>query len=96
MVRPLDRNDDYFVCAHCGAELACASTVCRECGASEDSGWSDGEVASTEEDEDDFDYDDFLRREFPSHAAAPRWGSPKTWLTAIIVLLLCLALLTIW
>ena len=96
MVRPLDRNGDYFVCAHCGAEVACGSTVCRECGASEDSGWNDDQAAWAEEQEDDFDYDGFVRREFPSHAAAARWGSPKVWLTAIIVLLLCLSLLMIW
>ncbi len=96
MVRPLDRKDDYFVCAHCGAEVAFGSTVCHECGASDDSGWCDDQAVSTEGYEDDFDYDDFLRREFPSHTSAPRWGSLKTWLTAIIVILLCLALLRFW
>lgn len=96
MVRPPDQNEDYFVCPHCGAEVAWESTVCRECGASEDSGWSDDLTASAEELDDDFDYDEFVQREFPEHAAAPRKGSPKIWLTAIIVLLLCLSLLMMW
>lgn len=57
-------DDDYFTCPHCGAELPGSASFCRECGASEDSGWEE-EWTDSAESEDDFEYDEYLRREFP-------------------------------
>jgi uncharacterized membrane protein YvbJ len=58
------------VCPHCGAVLRPEATYCRECGASPDSGWGDDEPAYESASDDEFDYDEFLRREFPE--SAPR------------------------
>lgn len=59
-------SDDYFICSHCGAEVSIQAQVCRECGASEDAGW--GDDTGPYDGDDDFDYDEFIEREFPEHA----------------------------
>lgn len=82
-------SSDYFVCPHCGAELPPDATFCRQCGASEESGWGDefdGDVAT----EDEFDYDDFVAREFPDHV--PHRWTPVKIVTAIVALLCILSL----
>jgi uncharacterized membrane protein YvbJ len=84
---------DDFVCPHCGADVPEDADFCRVCGASVDSGWDDGDWGEYEEDEDDFDYDDYLRREFPEHAQPEMRPNPRRVLTVVIVLLLCLALI---
>ncbi len=93
-----DRDSDYWVCPHCGEELSLHATFCPECGASEESGWTEsdewGEPDSSSVDDSDFDYDEFIAREFPEHADR-RLGrrSPKWFLFAAIALLLIALLL---
>ncbi len=83
---------DDFACPHCGAALRGGATFCRACGASEDSGWdenaTDGYGA-----EDDFDYDDYLAREFPQHAPPERRMTGRQGLVLLVAFLLVLALL---
>ena len=97
MVRKHDSRDD-FRCPHCGARVRARAKFCRECGASEESGWGEeGNEDSTGYGEDeDFDYDDYLRREFPEHA--PRRSAKESanrLFMILIVAVLCLAFL-IW
>jgi len=35
------KNNSYFVCPNCGAELPAGARVCRECGSDENTGWSE-------------------------------------------------------
>jgi uncharacterized membrane protein YvbJ len=93
---PRKPSEDWFACPCCGAEVACGASFCRQCGASEDSGWGD-ETDDYGED-DDFDYDEFVRREFPEHAPPGTKYPPRKVLMAILVVLLCIALLlwTLW
>jgi hypothetical protein len=80
-----------FDCPCCGAEVAAGSNFCRECGASDESGWSDdGEEGFATD--DDFDYDDYLEREF----SIPRQLSPgerlRRGFVVTIIVLVCLSL----
>ena len=59
------RNEESFECPHCGADVPVGAKVCRSCGASDDCGWNDIEDDSDWSDDDDFDYDRFISREFP-------------------------------
>jgi hypothetical protein len=43
MARQIRKHDDYFICPCCGAEVAVGAVVCRECGASDEFGWDDGD-----------------------------------------------------
>ena len=101
MFRDRQSADDYFVCPCCGAEVPAKANFCRECGASDESGWDEGGRSRDEEpdegygQDDDFDYDEFVQREFPE--AAEGWSRQrvKKVLLTIVVIAVCLALL-IW
>ena len=92
-------RDDYFVCPCCGAELPASATFCRHCGASDECGWGEdhqGEELDLpagygEEDDADFDYDEFVAREFPAQAAERTQGSKRRFQTVVIVLI-CISL----
>ncbi len=89
-------DDDYFLCAHCGAEVKIGALFCRKCGASDDSGWGqDDDVLLDDETavDDEFDYHEFVRREFPGAVDEPIYpGRLKQLGIAIVILLICLAL----
>ena len=88
---------DYDLCEFCGAEMAVGATFCRECGASDDSGWNDeydedyeGDEYD-EEEEDAREYEDFIRREFPDHAESPG-GNLKFGFWGIVALVVVAAI----
>ncbi|QDV70663.1 hypothetical protein Poly24_43890 [Rosistilla carotiformis] len=77
---------DRTPCPHCGAMILETATFCRHCGASDASGWQDEtEGYADDMSDDDFDYDEFLQREFPGDAPPRR--DFKSFV--IIVLLIC-------
>jgi len=83
-------------CENCGAELVGRSGHCRECGYGGD--YAAAEEAEVTDFSDDFDYDEFVAREFPDAsdpAKAPE--RRRAWIrliAAIVVLSLLLPLLT--
>jgi hypothetical protein len=89
--------NDYFHCPHCGARVAAGAASCRECGASDESGWGEpewNEDSAGYNEDDDFDYDDYLRREFPENAPRRSAKEQSKRLAAILIVgLLCLAFL---
>lgn len=53
------------ICPHCGADLPRNAKACPECGSDEETGWSEEARASGADlPDDEFDYDDFVKREF--------------------------------
>ncbi len=65
-----DARDDYFVCPHCGAEVRRGARACPECGSDETTGWSEDAdkwtagIPTGYAEDDEFDYEEFARREF--------------------------------
>ncbi len=81
-----------FSCPNCGAELAAGVQFCRHCGGSEESGWGDDwQDEYGRQEDDDFDYDEFVRNEFPEQAIH-RVPSRRRALTRIVALLLIIVL----
>ena len=83
------------ICPNCGAEVPPRARACPECGADEQTGWSDKvheqQLGLPDE---EFDYDEFVKEEFGAHQAKtlrPRGISWVWWLTAVVLLLLFLA-----
>lgn len=94
--------EDLDECPFCGASLSADATVCRRCGASEEYGWNSVENPLDEfgadYGEDDFDYDDFVAREFPEQAdgrASSKSGfqNPPTMTMRIVILALLVSLI---
>jgi hypothetical protein len=83
-------------CPNCGADVPAGSTACPSCGADEDTGWAEGadmgaaDVPTGYASDDDFDYDEFMREEFPDEAPAPaaRWTLRRVLLVAALVAML--------
>lgn len=81
---PATKLNDWSPCPHCGSDLPSNARVCRECGFSDDyvdSGDDDNAYAA-----DDFDYDDFVAREFPQHSDPDSPASQRQmWIRLVIL-----------
>lgn len=77
--RPLNLS-----CGNCGERLY-HRDFCRACGASQESGWAAPDHG--EDSDDDFDYDDFVRREFGDGRSKQQGLAATAWGTLLIVLL---------
>jgi hypothetical protein len=79
-------------CPNCGADVPRRAKACPECGSDESTGWSeDAQSQSLGLPDDEFNYDEFVQREF---------GKPKRrpmkifwWLVAVALLIASLLLL---
>ena len=81
-------------CPNCGAGVPPKARACPECGADEQTGWS--EVARTgglDLPDENFDYDDFVKREFGDKSPVPRGIHWFWWVIAVLV---AAGLLTYW
>jgi uncharacterized membrane protein YvbJ len=76
------RTIQQFSCPHCGKNVRVGAKACPHCGSDDETGWS----ADDPEYEDDFDYDEFVSREFPQHAR--KVSRKQRWVAIIILLLL--------
>ena len=82
------------ICPNCGAEVPHKARACPECGADEKTGWS--EAARTDGldlPDENFDYNDFVKREFGDKSAVPRGVHWFWWVIAIVV---AVAFLSFW
>ena len=85
-------HSDASICPVCGAEVPAGAAACPDCGADERTGWSGDtgdEIPAGYEGEDDFDYDDFVRREFNTHR-------PRRRAVPIVIGLVLLALFLVF
>ena len=81
-------------CPNCGADVPPNAKACPECGSDENTGWS--EEAKTDGlglPEENFDYDDFVKREFGGNKPVPRGIHWFWWVIALTVAVL---FLTFW
>ena len=74
------------VCPVCGEVLEDDAKACPECGSDETTGWSDDAKAdSLGIPSDEFDYDDYIKREFEGEKPKRKFGG--VWIVTAIVLL---------
>jgi hypothetical protein len=68
-------------CPSCGADVPRNAKACPECGADEDTGWSEEASASALglQEEESFDYDDFVKQEFGSDKSPKPRGIKWLW-----------------
>ena len=82
------------LCPHCGAEVPEKARVCPECGSDAETGWS--EKAKYDnlgiEYDDDFKYDEFVKRELESSAGPSR----KNWIWGCVAVILIIVFLFLW
>ncbi len=76
-------------CPNCGEPLPHEALYCRECGASEQNGWSE----PWDEEDERREYEDFLAREFPQHAARESLTARQLGFVVVVLLLILIMLL---
>jgi hypothetical protein len=75
------------VCPNCGAEVPPRARACPECGACEETGWSERAAADhLGLPDEEFDYDEFVREEFGPPRVKPRGVRWFWWAVACLVL----------
>jgi hypothetical protein len=81
------------VCPVCGEDVPRGALACPECGADHNSGWRQDADTYDGLDlpEEDFDHDEFVRREFGS-SLKPAGIKTIWWITAILIILASAAL----
>jgi len=74
-------------CPNCGAEVPPNARACPECGADEQTGWSDRATAQRLDlPDDEFDYEQFVKDEFGAeNQVRPRGLSWFWWLAALLL-----------
>lgn len=75
-------------CPNCGADVPRNARACPECGSCEKTGWSEEASASGLDlpgADDEFNYDDFVKREFGDGEPRPRGISWFWWVAGLIV-----------
>jgi uncharacterized membrane protein YvbJ len=74
------------VCPHCGAEIPRGAKACPECGSDEKTGWSErARYDNLDLPEENFDYQDYLKREFDRERIVPRGVHWFWWIVTILV-----------
>ena len=74
-------------CPNCGADVPRSAKACPECGSDETTGWSMGATYDgLDLPDENFDYDEFVKREFEGKTSGPRNISSFWWIVALIVL----------
>ncbi len=82
------------ICPHCGAEVPPNAKACPECGADEETGWSEEACySSLDLPDEDFDYGDFVKREFGKQKPIPHGIH---WFWWLVGLLIAIALVLAW
>ena len=72
------------VCPNSGAEVPHNAKACPECGSDEKTGWSEeANTGSLDLPEENFDYSDFVKREFGQKSPVPRGLHWFWWLVAV-------------
>ena len=77
------------VCPVCGEDVPRHALACPECGADHRSGWREDAAVydgTGLPDEEGFDYDEYVAREFGGPSVKPPGVKPWWWLTALVLL----------
>lgn len=77
------------VCPVCGEQVPAGAPACPECGADERSGWREDVADGLDLPAEDFDYDDFVKKEFGPEVRPA--GIAWVWWAAAIAALLAFA-----
>ena len=66
--------------------------MCRHCGASDECGWDDETLDGGYSAEEDFDYDEFVAREFQQNGESASAAASRNWGVRLVIL----AILVSW
>jgi hypothetical protein len=80
-------------CPNCGADVPPNARACPECGSDENTGWSERtESEALDLPDEEFNYDEFVRREFGGGKPVPRGIHWFWWVVGLILIILFLSI----
>jgi hypothetical protein len=84
-----NRSKTPEVCPVCGEDVPPGALVCPECGADHNSGWREDAESQDGVDlpDEDFDYDDFVKKEFGGASPKPPGVKIIWWIAGILALI---------
>jgi hypothetical protein len=83
-----------MTCPNCGEEVSPRAKACPECGSDEQTGWSEAaQSGGLDLPDEEFDYQDYVKREFSGATPKPRGMAWYWWVVAVLVLATFLFLL---
>lgn len=74
------------ICPVCGESVPPRALACPECGADHNSGWKEDYLDGVDLPDEEFDYDDFVAKEFGPGSKKSRLH-PIWWISALLLLL---------
>ncbi len=83
-------------CAHCGTDIPPSASACPECGADEESGLGGNYSGDLGLPDEDFDYDEFVEREFESSKSPKVVPQDLHWFWWLIGIGLIAAMVLMW
>jgi hypothetical protein len=94
MAHPLNspKDADWYACPSCGAEVRVGSRGCPQCISAKSAKWEQDEHldgVDLPEEAAEFDYNDFVKREFGGRSSSrlkPHSIKWKWWITAVLLL----------
>ncbi|MSU56598.1 MAG: zinc-ribbon domain-containing protein [Pedosphaera sp.] len=76
------------ICPNCGAEVPLKAKACPQCGSDQITGWSDdAKNDALGLPDENFDYDEYVEREFGGKRIKPRGLNWFWWLVAVLLLI---------
>ena len=76
-----------MTCPQCGAEVPAKARACPECGSDEQTGWSEqAETGDLDLPDQEFDYNDYVKREFGGQGPISRGVHWFWWLVGVALL----------
>ena len=83
-------------CAHCGTDIPQKAVACPECGADEETGWRTDYSPDLGLPDEEFEYDEFVAREFGSEKNPPVIPSGLHWFWWLIGIGIIIAMILMW
>lgn len=82
-------------CPNCGAPVPPKAKACPECGSDDETGWPEAAESSglNLPDEEEFNYNEFVSREFGEDSPKPRNITWLWWVVAIVLILVFIVLM---
>lgn len=76
------------ICPNCGAKVPRSAKACPECGSDEQTGWAqEAETGGLDLPDENFDYDDFVKKEFGGKDPVPRGIKWYWWFVAVLIVI---------
>lgn len=81
-------SNEFFHCNNCGEEVSLKAKSCPHCGADDETAWKDGIHSYLVQENEEFDYDEYVRSQMGGGSPSVKPKGVKMWVWVLAALLL--------